>query len=671
MSLPGCPDKCGNVSIPYPFGIGDRCAAVGLSPYFNLTCDASRSPPVPMLGNPGAQADVIDISPDRSEPRLCTSPSYVCYDDGASSSGTSPSANATFAFSLVGTPFRVSPSRNRLTVVGCSALGLVVGTASPGLGADGDDGFYATGCYTYCGSLDGTCGQVAISADVPYLGAALRVVNWTNTAWRFNPCFYAMVAEDGWYSFRRRDLVGVLGYYNETVEAGGTAEEKVRRKYACVSGNSDGVNSTNFGCQPVLPMAAKVVVGLSPCAILAMTLSSFLVIRLQRRKHKQEKQQYFKQNGGLKLFEEMVSRQVDTVRVLTEDELKKATNNFSDDQVIGCGGHGTVYRGTLDDHRQVAIKKSKAAAIDVDGDDGSGCKDEFINEIIVLSQINHCHVVRLLGCCLEVHVPMLVYEFVPNGTLFDLLHGRNGAGVRWPVSLGLRLNIAAQSAEALAYLHSSVSRAILHGDVKSLNILLDGELDAKASEFGASALKSMDEGGNSSSTFVNRHLTDKSDVYSFGVVLAELATRKKAVYDDGTSVKRSLSTALLAALRHGELWSVLDRDLIVVRDDKAATASVVRELAELAARCMGPSGEERPAMKEVAERLQVLRRAETQAAVAGVGRESGNDGKVDHWNMYGGGSVGRGHLDTAASYPSTEADKLTLSIDLARLIYGI
>uniref|UniRef100_I1PDU9 Protein kinase domain-containing protein n=1 Tax=Oryza glaberrima TaxID=4538 RepID=I1PDU9_ORYGL len=488
MSLPGCPDKCGDVSIPYPFGIGDRCAAAGLSRFFNLTCDGSRSPPVPMLGDPGAQADVIDFSSERGELRLYAGLSYACY----ASSATSPSTNATFAFSLVGTPFRVSPSRNRLTVVGCSALGLVVSTASGG-GGDDDD-LYATGCFTYCAELnaagaDGApcagagCCQVPISPDIPYLGAAFRTGNWTNTAWRFNPCFYAMVAEDGWYSFRRRDLVGVLAYYNETVDAGrgvpvvidwavrdgwcpATAEERARRKYACVSGNSDCVNSSNGmgytcncsrgsegnpylagGCQDInecvlreqdpkyeemYPCRHGICIntpGLSACAILAMALSCLLVIQLQRRKHIQEKQQYFKQNGGLRLFDEMVSRQVDTVRVLTEDELKKATNNFSDDQVIGCGGHGTVYRGTLDDLREVAIKRPKAA---VDGGGGGGCEDEFVNEIIVLSQINHRHVVRLLGCCLEVHVPMLVYEFVPNGTLFELLHGGTAAGVAGP-----------------------------------------------------------------------------------------------------------------------------------------------------------------------------------------------------------------------------------------------
>jgi serine/threonine protein kinase len=108
----------------------------------------------------------------------------------------------------------------------------------------------------------------------------------------------------------------------------------------------------------------------------------------QRRKYKKEKDEYFKQNGGLKLYDEMRSRQVDTIH--TEKEIKKATDNFREDRVLGCGGHGMVYRGTLDDNKEVTIKKSKV----IDDD----CREEFINEIIILSQINHRNIVRLLGC---------------------------------------------------------------------------------------------------------------------------------------------------------------------------------------------------------------------------------------------------------------------------------
>ena len=112
-----------------------------------------------------------------------------------------------------------------------------------------------------------------------------------------------------------------------------------------------------------------------------MALSCLFAMQLQKIRYKKEKDEYFRQNGGLKLYNEMRSRKVHTIHILTEREIKRATDNYNEDQVIGCGGHGMVYRGTLDDQREVAIKKSK-----VINDD---CREEFVNEIIILSQINH------------------------------------------------------------------------------------------------------------------------------------------------------------------------------------------------------------------------------------------------------------------------------------------
>jgi serine/threonine protein kinase len=338
-----------------------------------------------------------------------------------------------------------------------------------------------------------------------------------------------------------------------------------------------------------------------------MSLTCLLVMKLERRKHRKEKDEYFKQNGGLKLYDEMRSRQVDTILILAEKEIKKATENYRDDRVLGCGGHGMVYRGTLDDGKEVAIKKSKV----VDDD----CREEFVNEIIILSQNNHRNIVRLLGCCLEVDVPMLVYEFISNGTLFEFLHGNDR---RSSIPLDLRLKIATQSAEALAYIHSSTSRTILHGDVKSLNILLDHGYNAKVSDFGASTLKSMGKndfimfiqgtlGYLDPETFVSHQLTEKSDVYSFGVVLLELFTRKRAIYIDNLNEKKSLSHTFILIFQQNKLRDMLDCEII---DEQIMV--VLEKIAELAMHCLNPRGDERPTMKEIAERLQVLRRLQMQ-----------------------------------------------------------
>lgn len=329
------------------------------------------------------------------------------------------------------------------------------------------------------------------------------------------------------------------------------------------------------------------------------------------------KETFFQQNGGLLLQQQLADKykgSAESARVFSEEELRKATNNYDENMILGQGGYGIVYKGVLADNKVVAIKKSRI------GDQSQ--IEQFINEVIVLSQINHRNVVKLIGCCLETEVPLLVYEFITNGTLSDHIHSKdhfNDSSLSWE----MRLKIATETAGALSYLHLSASLPIIHRDIKTANILLDDNYTAKVADFGASRLVPIDQtqlttlvqgtlGYLDPEYFHTSQLTEKSDVYSFGVVLAELLTGEKALCPHRRECDRNLAMYFVSSMKQDRLLQILDRRLNhVVGGDhhERSSTSIIQQLkvvANLVKRCIAVRGEDRPTMKEVATELEGL-----------------------------------------------------------------
>ncbi|KAJ0681194.1 putative protein kinase RLK-Pelle-WAK family [Helianthus annuus] len=336
-----------------------------------------------------------------------------------------------------------------------------------------------------------------------------------------------------------------------------------------------------------------------------LVATTWLYFVFKKRNLVKLRQKLFQQNGGLLLKQRFITGEgsADLTMVFTAQELEKATNNYAEDRILGRGGYGTVYKGILTDQRVVAIKKSRVM-------------DEtqielFINEVIILTAVHHRNVVKLLGCCLETEVPLLVYEYVSNGTLFNHLQGK---GTMTWLSWENRLRIAAEAAGALSYLHSATSTPVIHRDVKSANILLDDNYTTKIADFGASRLVPLDQtqvttlvqgtlGYLDPEYFHTSQLTEKSDVYSFGVVLAELLTGKKPLCMKRGEAERNLATYFIKSLKENSLFQILEPRVV-----REGTLDQLQQIAELVKRCLHLLGDERPTMKEVATKLEVLRK---------------------------------------------------------------
>ncbi|XP_010930348.3 leucine-rich repeat receptor protein kinase HPCA1 [Elaeis guineensis] len=285
-------------------------------------------------------------------------------------------------------------------------------------------------------------------------------------------------------------------------------------------------------------------------------------------------------------------------KLFSFEELRKCTNNFSEANHIGNGSYGKVYRGILTDGQLVAVKRAQQGSMQ------GGL--EFNTEIELLSRVHHKNLVTLVGFCFDQGEQILVYEYVPNGTLKESLSGKSGVHLDWK----RRLRVALGAARGLAYLHELANPPIVHRDIKSSNILLDDHLNAKVSDFGLSKPMGDDTKGYVTTQvkgtmgyldpeyYMTQQLTEKSDVYSFGVLLLELITAKKPL-ERGRYIVREVRVMMDKTKDLYGLHELLDPAIGL-----GTTLGGFEKYVDLAIQCVEDSGNDRPAMSDVVKEIE-------------------------------------------------------------------
>ncbi|XP_057523072.1 probable receptor-like protein kinase At2g42960 [Amaranthus tricolor] len=281
-------------------------------------------------------------------------------------------------------------------------------------------------------------------------------------------------------------------------------------------------------------------------------------------------------------------------------DLEMATNKFSPDNIIGEGGYGVVYRGLLINGSEVAVKRLV--------NNLGQAEKEFRVEVEAIGHVRHKNLVRLLGYCIEGVHRMLVYEYVNNGNLEQWLHGamRQHGFLTWEA----RIKVLLGTAKALAYLHESIEPKVVHRDIKSSNILIDTDFNAKVSDFGLAKL--LDSGESHITTRVmgtfgyvapeyanSGLLNEKSDIYSFGVLLLEAITARDPVDYSRPANEVNLVEWLKVMVGTRRAEEVVDPNLEV----KPTTRALKRALL-VALRCIDPDPEKRPKMSQVVRMLE-------------------------------------------------------------------
>ncbi|CAM6029778.1 unnamed protein product [Sphagnum balticum] len=664
-----CLSQCGNVAIPYPFGTSPGC---GL-PEFSLDCTREAGPnfsanPALLLAPPcGPSGNSYQVTSISANTLIINATNLVAdYCDGGNCSGSYAITSA--CLGPASAPY-VFTKENNLFAVECDGWGRLyaddveVGDCSIDCTGNSQNEIPYCHYFECCTTPQiptgvrnitihggGFPGRTSVIYPPSYVGVGPWGEWGVQVGWAIpgpscrNATTLANYSCAATATCQDTQFVGLTGYtcacnagYDGDGYANGTGCHDINKclnstlnncspNAVCI--NTTGnyyCNCTNgffgdgsrdgTGCKPITKHNLLLVAGLSAIPIALVGLGgaplALLCCLKKTRKHKQFARRNFEALGKLKdVFTSLTNGESSIATLFSLKELVKATNGFANDQKLGVGGFGTVYKGTMESGLTVAVKRTnKVNTIGV---------QQFLNEVVVLSQVNHRNLVRLHGCCLETEVPMLVYEYVPNGNLSEHLRGEKTSELghlTWPK----RMQIAIETVEAITYLHSEANPPIYHRDVKSANILLDNTYGVKVSNFGISKLIPLDATHVSTAAqgtpgywdpeyFISYQLTDKSDVYSFGIILLELITSQPPLDFTRDQKEMSLVAMCIPQIKAGSVEAIVDPKLLSSNfEEMEATLQEINKVAIMAMHCLAFKGDDRPSMKQVTEVLHQIK----------------------------------------------------------------
>ncbi|XP_009775398.1 LEAF RUST 10 DISEASE-RESISTANCEUS RECEPTOR-LIKE PROTEIN KINASE-like 1.1 [Nicotiana sylvestris] len=404
---------------------------------------------------------------------------------------------------------------------------------------------------------------------------------------------------------------GLFGMLTDEVVLGWTVSDECNRCYYRGGRCQTDETTNKFHCYNTKGnKKVKVIVAVSAFIGLLFGLCTIACVIWFCKRRKNDSSPFLSRNtsGVSMIHQEIEERsQYLGIPVFSYRELEEATDKFNSSKQLGDGGYGTVYYGKLRDGKEVAVKRLY--------EHNHNQMKQFINEIEILTRLRHPNLVILYGCTSRRSRELfLVYEYIPNGTIADHLHGHRAKDklLTWPI----RLKIAIEIASALAYLHAS---DIIHRDVKTNNILLDNDFCVKVADFGLSKLFPNDVTHISTAPqgtpgYVDPQyhecyqLTDKSDVYSFGVVLVELISSMPAVDMNRHMHEINLANFAMNRILKCAFEEVIDPSLGF--ETNAEIRRMTISVAELAFQCLQGVKDMRPKMEEVLETLKTIKEGE-------------------------------------------------------------